>query len=59
MFPIDVRVAIAIFLTDISRSIQDGAVTVFWGLSDANVDQEVAFGDEDERGNQRWILIPV
>ncbi|KAF9497764.1 hypothetical protein BDN71DRAFT_1429204 [Pleurotus eryngii] len=38
--------------------IQDGAVTVFWGLSDANVHQEVAFGDEDERGNQHWILIP-
>ncbi|KAL4263775.1 CCL2-like lectin domain-containing protein [Pleurotus pulmonarius] len=40
-------------------TIQDGGVTVFWGLSDANVEQNVAFGDEDERANQRWILIPV
>ncbi|KDQ26460.1 hypothetical protein PLEOSDRAFT_1043947 [Pleurotus ostreatus PC15] len=45
--------------TPSGATIQDGAVTVFWGLSDANIDQEVAFGDEDERGNQRWILIPV
>ncbi len=56
---IDVPVAITIFIADISCSIQDGGVTVFWGLSDANVEQNVAFGDEDEGANQRWILIPV
>lgn len=49
----------SLLLTVVSYSIQDGAVTVFWGLSDADVDEEVMFGQEDDEDNQRWILIPA
>ncbi|KAJ8695472.1 hypothetical protein PTI98_008073 [Pleurotus ostreatus] len=45
--------------TPSGATIQDGDVTVFWGLPEAQVDQAVGFGKEAANGNQRWVMIPA
>ncbi|KAL4263776.1 CCL2-like lectin domain-containing protein [Pleurotus pulmonarius] len=45
--------------TPSGATIQDGGVTVFWGLAEAQVDQPVAFGKEAANVHQRWVMIPA
>ncbi|KAG9224205.1 hypothetical protein CCMSSC00406_0004704 [Pleurotus cornucopiae] len=45
--------------TPSGATIQDGGVTVFWGLAHVQVDQPVTFGREAENANQRWVMTPA